>query len=98
MNRREFLGGSLVTVAGGGMLVEPSSTGSASATGIERAKRGKDSPNIGIRAYLSREAERITDRALTEFADSAAWQRLISEKRRQYREMMGIVGGHFDTN
>jgi cephalosporin-C deacetylase-like acetyl esterase len=43
-----------------------------------------------IRDYLSREARRITDRSLAEFTDADAWKRLIPERRRQYREMMGL--------
>jgi cephalosporin-C deacetylase-like acetyl esterase len=44
-----------------------------------------------IREYLVREARRITDRALTEFTDAGAWQRLIPERRRQYAELMGVA-------
>ncbi|MCS6860370.1 MAG: prolyl oligopeptidase family serine peptidase [Abditibacteriales bacterium] len=43
-----------------------------------------------IRDYLSRAARRITDGALSDFTDAAAWRRLIPEKRRQYLEMMGL--------
>ncbi|HLK56369.1 MAG TPA: hypothetical protein VKU00_07380, partial [Chthonomonadaceae bacterium] len=44
-----------------------------------------------IRDYLSREARRITDRALADFTDADAWKRLIPERRSQYREMMGLT-------
>jgi len=44
-----------------------------------------------IRDYLSREARRITDHALTDFTDADAWNRLIPERREQYREMMGLT-------
>lgn len=44
-----------------------------------------------IRDYLTREARRITDRALADFPDADAWKRLIPERRRQYREMMGLT-------
>jgi dienelactone hydrolase len=50
----------------------------------------KENVNMTIRDYLSREARRITDRALSDFADAAAWRRLIPEKRRHYMEMMGF--------
>jgi len=41
-----------------------------------------------IRDYLSSEARRISEKALSDFTDSGAWHRLIPERRRQYREMM----------
>ncbi len=44
-----------------------------------------------MREYLSREAQRITDRSLAQFTDAAAWRRLIPEKRRQFAEMMGLT-------
>lgn len=50
----------------------------------------KENVNMTIRDYLSREAQRITDRALSDFTDAAAWRRLMPEKRRQYLEMMGF--------
>ena len=43
-----------------------------------------------IREYLTREARRISNRALSEHTDDAAWRRLIPERRRQYMEMMGL--------
>lgn len=43
-----------------------------------------------IREYLAREARRITDRAWADCADDAAWRRRMSERRRQYMEMMGL--------
>jgi cephalosporin-C deacetylase-like acetyl esterase len=45
--------------------------------------------STSIREYLSREARRISDRALADYRDAAAWKRLIPERRRQYMEMMG---------
>jgi hypothetical protein len=45
-----------------------------------------------IREYLTREAKRITDRALAEFTDADAWRRLIPERRRRYAELMGVAG------
>lgn len=43
-----------------------------------------------IREYLCREAQRITQGALSEFTDADAWRRLIPDKRRQFMEMMGL--------
>jgi cephalosporin-C deacetylase-like acetyl esterase len=43
-----------------------------------------------IREYLTREARRISDRALSEYTAADAWQRRIGERRRQYRVMMGL--------
>jgi cephalosporin-C deacetylase-like acetyl esterase len=45
---------------------------------------------VTIREYLAREARRISDQALSEYTDAAAWRRLIPERRRQYMEMMGL--------
>lgn len=49
-----------------------------------------EEPNMTIRDYLSREARRITDNALRDFGSAVAWRKLISEKRRQFAEMMGL--------
>jgi hypothetical protein len=43
-----------------------------------------------IREYLTREAQRITNRALADYPDADAWRRLIPERRRRYRVMMGL--------
>ena len=43
-----------------------------------------------IREYLSREARRITDNALADYTDVAAWERLMPERHRQFMEMMGL--------
>jgi hypothetical protein len=43
-----------------------------------------------IREYLIREARRISDRALSEYTDAAAWRQLSGERRRQYMELMGL--------
>jgi len=43
-----------------------------------------------IREYLSREAQRITSRPLSDYKDAVAWRRLVSERRRQFLEMMGL--------
>jgi cephalosporin-C deacetylase-like acetyl esterase len=50
----------------------------------------KETPAVTIREYLTREARRISDRALSDYTDAAAWRRLIPERRRQYMEMMGL--------
>jgi dienelactone hydrolase len=44
-----------------------------------------------IRDYLCREAARITDGALAGITDAAAWCHAEPERRRQYREMMGLT-------
>lgn len=43
---------------------------------------------MDMRSYLCREARRISDEALSDFTDAAAWRGLLPEKRRQYAEMM----------
>lgn len=43
-----------------------------------------------IRDYLSREARRITDRALSDYTDVNTWRRLFPERHRQFLEMMGL--------
>lgn len=43
-----------------------------------------------IRDYLTREARRISDGALSEYRDAAAWRRLLPERRRQFMAMMGL--------
>ena len=45
-----------------------------------------------IREYLCREAQRITDRALTREPEAGDWERRRPELRRQFREMMGLDG------
>ena len=46
--------------------------------------------SMSIRGYLSREARRMTDRALAGYSDAAAWKRLVPERRRQFHEMLGL--------
>jgi len=43
-----------------------------------------------IRDYLSGVARRITDGALADYTDAAAWRQLVPERRRQFHEMMGL--------
>lgn len=50
-----------------------------------------DSTNMTIREYLSDQARRITDRALTDYKDAAAFHRLVPERRHQFLEMMGLA-------
>ncbi len=47
-------------------------------------------PTTNIRDYLSREARRITDRALADVPDADAWRRQRPEKHRQFIEMLGL--------
>lgn len=44
-----------------------------------------------IRDYLCREAGRITEGALADIPDAAAWNRVKTERREQFREMLGIA-------
>ena len=46
--------------------------------------------STSIRAYMAREARRITHRVLADYTDAAAWRRLVPERRRQFLEMMGL--------
>lgn len=85
MNRRDFFKISAAT-AGVGLLSRNYSADAAPSAVIPH----KENVTMTIRDYLSREARRITDRALSDFTDAAAWRRLLPEKRRQYLEMMGF--------
>jgi cephalosporin-C deacetylase-like acetyl esterase len=51
---------------------------------------GQLMPTTTIRDHLSREAGRITERALSDLPDAAAWRRLRPEKHRQFIEMLGL--------
>ena len=44
-----------------------------------------------LRDYLVREAQRITDGALSPYTDAEAWRRLLPERRARYREMMEVA-------
>src|SRR5437763_759038 len=88
MNRREFLGTGAAAMASG-FVGTSTGAGGVAAMPERRDTRGH---SLTIRDYLCREAERITDRALTEFKDADTWRRLIPEKRRQYLDMMGVTG------
>ncbi len=45
---------------------------------------------MNIRDYLIREAQRITDHALTDYTDAEAWRKLLPDRRRQFFDMMGL--------
>lgn len=47
-------------------------------------------PSGNIRDYLSHEAGCITDHALADFPNAAAWRARVPGKRRQFLEMMGL--------
>ncbi|MBI3947586.1 MAG: acetylxylan esterase [Armatimonadetes bacterium] len=92
MKRREFLKASLAA-AGAGLCgaatPAPVGVGRAGSPG-PAAAAGKEEESMTIRDYLSREARRITDSALSDYTDAEAWRRLIPQRRRQFREMMGL--------
>jgi cephalosporin-C deacetylase-like acetyl esterase len=48
-------------------------------------------PNLTIRDYLSREASRITEHALSDLKTAAEFQRAIPQRRRRYMDMMGLA-------
>jgi len=47
--------------------------------------------SISLRAYLTHQAMRITDKALADFPDAAALRRSAPARRRQFMEMMGLA-------
>lgn len=47
-------------------------------------------PNLPVREYLSREARRITDSALSGLSTQEAFARAMPERRRRYLDMMGL--------
>jgi cephalosporin-C deacetylase-like acetyl esterase len=71
--------------------VAPSQAAAESARAVEKSPApSRRAFSTSIRAYLAREARRITDRALADTKDAAAWHRLAPERRRQFLEMMGL--------
>lgn len=46
---------------------------------------------MNIRSYLTQAAQQITDRAVAEYTDAAAWQELAPQRRRQFLDMMGLA-------
>jgi cephalosporin-C deacetylase-like acetyl esterase len=62
----------------------------AAASAARARVSGEFAPTMNIRDYLSREAHRITGRALADYPDASAWRRLLPGKRRQFIEMLGI--------
>jgi dienelactone hydrolase len=88
MNRRTFLTTSAATV---GAALSFHSLAPAPVHAAPFAfNPHKEKPNMTIREYLSHEARRISDRALSDFTDADAWRKLIPEKRRQYVDMMNV--------
>ncbi|MBI5394592.1 MAG: hypothetical protein HZA91_04770 [Verrucomicrobia bacterium] len=85
MNRREFLKAG--TIAASATLVGRNPAGAteprACSPASSPAKPFRETSNLTIRDYLSREARRITDRALTDKTP-------LAERRRRYMEMMGL--------
>ncbi len=92
MRRRRFLQAG-ISAAGVG-LVGIGPGGQPTATAPPPADATPVPPqrafSTSIRAYMAREARRITRRALADYADAAAWRRLVPERRRQFMEMMGL--------
>jgi len=93
MQRRRFMKAGLATCGTGLLNVKGPSfaapTGATPPAGKPTAIPLGDG-SLSIRDYLSREASRITNRALTAYKDPAAWRRVLPERRRQYLEMMGL--------
>lgn len=89
MRRREFLKASAV-VAGVGFLGRRGCTPAAEAAPVQAPPLGQEGTTMTIRDYLSREARRITDRALSQYPDAATWSRRVPEERRRFLEMMGL--------
>ena len=92
MRRRRFLQTS-ISAAGAGLVgfgpgVQPSAVAPppVDATPVSSQRAFSTS----IRAYMAREARRITHRALADYPDAAAWRRLVPDRRRQFMEMMGL--------
>ena len=92
INRRNFLKASVVTAGTGlaGRAAVQSAPRSASSSARPGPASAQRSFSLSIREYLSREARRITDRALVNFTDTAAWPHLVPARRRQFLEMMGL--------
>jgi cephalosporin-C deacetylase-like acetyl esterase len=92
IDRRSFLKASVVTA--GTSLAGRGTAQAARPCASPAARPGPLAAprafSLSIREYLAREARRITDRALADFKDAAAWQRLVPARRRQFLEMMGL--------
>ncbi len=93
MLRRRFLETSLATW--GGRLLSGEGSGSPFPENLSESPAVSTPPqnsgeSISIRAYLAREAERITRDALADYNDLPSWRRLVPQRRRQFMEMMGL--------
>jgi len=90
MHRRDLLKG---TMAGMGVgLLTGASPEPAPARNPEPlpATPPEIPPTLSIREYLSREAQKMTSRALADYPDAATFRKLLPERRRQFLEMMGV--------
>src|SRR5688500_15238687 len=92
MNRRQFLqsgatAGGIVPLAGIPLLT----TSSGNAAGTPKVT-SRLVPSGNIRDYLSAEAKRITEGAVSSWMSAPDIQALRKEKRRQFFEMMGLDG------
>lgn len=90
MHRREFFKASLATAGAGVVSVAHTPFTRPRPPEAEMASQSETGFSLSIREYLSREAQQITDRALAEYKDAAAWQRLVPDRRRKFLEMMGL--------
>ena len=92
LTRRDLLVASFASVA----AAVPRRTASASPRATRqiaqsiRRTRTTHLPNLPIREYLAREARRITDNSLAGLETAANFKLRMPERRRQYRDMMGI--------
>ncbi len=89
-SRRDLL------TAGAGALIAPRPARTASAApqtkpALNVTRPSAHPPNLPIRDYLAREARRITDHALSDLTSAADFNRQITERRRQFMQMMGLA-------
>jgi cephalosporin-C deacetylase-like acetyl esterase len=92
MHRREFFKASVAATGTGlaGLTSLPVTQSLASPSETPSPGSSEKPFSLSIREYLSREAQKITDRALADYRDAAAWRRLVPERRTQFLEMMGL--------
>src|SRR5262245_6472584 len=90
MNRREFLATGVATATASLLSEGDSDAEAIEIHRIASMHKLADQTNLTIRDYLVRQARASTKHALAEYRSAADWTKLIPEKRRQYREMMGV--------
>ncbi|HOW64686.1 MAG TPA: acetylxylan esterase [Candidatus Paceibacterota bacterium] len=90
MNRRLFLKTTVMAAMGSpGMIGTWTGRAGAVSPGSDRVC-SRWVPSVSIRDYLAREAGRMTETALSDYQSASAWRRLVSKRRRQFLEMMGL--------